>query len=64
MNILLNKVNYNDFHLFIKKYAKKEIPNKSTLRKSYVDDINAETMNKIRYNITKQMRHTLRYTHI
>lgn len=35
-NIPLNKVNNEDFRLFLEKYTKKEIPDESTLRKSYV----------------------------
>lgn len=50
-NIPLNKINNKDFRLFLEKYTNKEIPDESTLRKSYVDDIYLETMNKIRSNI-------------
>jgi len=50
-NIPLNKVNNEDFRLFLEKYTKKEIPDESTLRKSYVNDVYVETMNKIRSNI-------------
>lgn len=35
----------------MKKYTHKEIPDESTLRKSYVNDIYEDTMNKIRSNI-------------
>lgn len=47
-NIPLNKVNNKNFRLFLEKYTKKEIPDESTLRKSYVNDIYVEIMNKIR----------------
>jgi len=50
-NIPLNKVNNKDFRVFLEKYTKKEISDKSILRKSYVNDIYVETMNKIRSNI-------------
>jgi hypothetical protein len=50
-NIPLNKVNNKDFRLFLEKYTKKEIPDESILRKSYVNYIDVETMNKIRSNI-------------
>lgn len=50
-NITLNKVNNKDFRLFMEKYTNKEIPNESTLCKSYVNDIYEESMNKIRSNI-------------
>jgi len=50
-NIPLNKVNDKDFRLFMKKYTNREILDENTLRKSYVNDIYVETMNKIRSNI-------------
>jgi hypothetical protein len=50
-NIPLNKVNNKDFRLFMEKYTNKEIPDESTLRKNYVNDIYVEIMNKIRSNI-------------
>lgn len=50
-NIPLNKVNNEDFRLFMEKYTNREIPDESTLRKSYVNDIYEEVINKIRFNI-------------
>jgi hypothetical protein len=50
-NIPLNKVNNKNFRLFLEKCTKKEILDERTLRKSYVNDIYVETMNKIRSNI-------------
>jgi len=50
-NIPLNKINNKDFRLFIKKHTNKEIPDESTLRKNYVNDIYVETMNNIISNI-------------
>lgn len=35
----------------MEKYTNKDIPYESTLRKSYMNDIYVETMNKIRSNI-------------
>lgn len=53
-NIPLNKVNNKDFRLFMGKYTNREIPDESTLRKSDVNDIYVETINKIRSNIGGQ----------
>jgi len=40
------------FRLFMEKYTNREISDENNSRKSYVNDIYVETMNKIRSDIT------------
>lgn len=47
-NIPLNKLNNHNFKSFLEKYTSKEIPNQTTLRKGYVNDIYEDTLVKIR----------------
>ncbi|XP_022166130.1 uncharacterized protein LOC111041895 [Myzus persicae] len=50
-NIPLHKINNDDFRLFLETYMKRDIPNESTLRKNYVNEVYSDTLNKIRDNI-------------
>jgi len=45
---LLNKLSNNEFNDFLEKYINENIPNETTLRKGYVDEIYQETLFKIR----------------
>jgi len=47
-NIPLNKLNNPNFKSFLEKYTSKEIPNQTTLRKGYVNEIYEDTLVKIR----------------
>jgi hypothetical protein len=50
-NIPLNKLSNLKFRQFLEKYTKNHIPDESTLRKLYVDDIYNETIEKIRTHV-------------
>ncbi|KAE9521523.1 hypothetical protein AGLY_018079 [Aphis glycines] len=50
-NIPLNKLSIVKFRQFLEKYTKNHIPDESTLRKLYVDDIYKETIEKIRSQV-------------
>jgi uncharacterized Zn finger protein (UPF0148 family) len=47
-NIPLNKLNNHNFKSFLEKYTSKEIPNQTTLRKGYVNDIYEDILVKTR----------------
>jgi hypothetical protein len=50
-NIPLHKINNPEFRLFLETYTNRDIPNESTLRKNYVNEVYSDTLNKIRDNI-------------
>lgn len=53
-NIPLHKINNPEFRKFLETYMKRDIPNESTLRENYVDDVYSDTLKKkkkIRDNI-------------
>jgi hypothetical protein len=50
-NIPLHKINNPEFRLFLETYTNRDIPNESTLRKNYVNEVYFDTLNKIRDNI-------------
>jgi len=50
-NIPLYKVNHLKFKEVLKKYTSKNIPEESTLRKNYIDDIYEKTMTKIQSKV-------------
>ncbi|XP_050519824.1 CGG triplet repeat-binding protein 1-like [Daktulosphaira vitifoliae] len=51
-NIPLNKLSKVKFRQFLEKYTKNPIPDESTLRKLYVEDIYNETIEKIRNKVS------------
>ena len=50
-DIPLHKINNSDFKMFLEKYTEKKIPDESTLRKNYLQEIYVETLDKIRDNL-------------
>jgi hypothetical protein len=50
-NIPLYKINNPEFRLFLETYTNRDIPNESTLRKNYSNEVYSDILNKIRDNI-------------